>query len=263
MSPTVRPETLRMDPEVEPNGRRAALQLLQDGVCRSVDYCRSTPSTNSKALAELSHCDDLSVRCPKLFLTDQQTAGRGRHGRRWLSNDAVLTFSLIVSRSDGQGRVSQIAPLAVGVGIAEYLEFEFAPLQVKLKWPNDVHVDGGKVAGILIETSSACPDRMVIGVGINVGDAPELDSKPETDSARGLARVLGRSVDRYDLLAGLVTHILHSIDSSRAGGERVLDSFRQRCLLSGQSISFQDAGQTRQGRCQGVSAQGAFSWWKR
>ncbi len=176
MSQASRPERFHMEPGVDPKGRLAVEQLLRDDACDAVDYRRSTASTNSLALEDLA-CpepayprDPAYPRCPKLYLTDQQTAGRGRHGRRWVSSDATLTFSLVVPRAAEHQRAAHLAPLAVGLGIARYLEFEFAPVQVRLKWPNDVHVGGGKVAGILMETSSIRPDRMVIGVGINVGE---------------------------------------------------------------------------------------------
>ena len=258
MSQANRFDRLHVEPQVDPKGRRAVERLLREEACAAVDYRHSTESTNSLALSDLTRPEVEDSGFPKLFLADQQTAGRGRHGRRWVSNDTTLTFSLIVPRSTEQRRSDQLVPLAVGLGIARFLEFEFAPVQVRLKWPNDVHVGGGKVAGILMETSPSRPDRMVIGVGFNVGGAPKLDSSSENNSARGLAEVLGRSLERYDLLDGLVTHILQSIQLTELHVDQTLDDFRNRCLLSGRQVRFQAEGRLFEGRCQGVSTDGAM-----
>lgn len=262
MSPANFPDGFQIERGVDPKGRLVVEQLLREHTCNAVDYRQSTESTNTLALQDLACRDSSYPPTPKLFLADQQTAGRGRHGRRWVSSDATLTFSLIEQRSAEQRSTEQrsapLTPLAVGLGIARFVEFAFAPVQVRLKWPNDVHVGGGKVAGILMETSSTRPDRLVIGVGINVGRAPRLDSSSETDAARGLAQVLGRSLERYDLLYGLVTHVLQSIRDTGIDAEQTLDEFRKRCLLSGQQVSFHSGGRPCEGRCHGISNQGAL-----
>ena len=108
---------------------------------------------------------------PRLYLADEQTAGRGRHGRSWHSGAGSLTFSLLTQWRLPTERPSNLLSIAVGVAIARAIEFACAPLRTRLKWPNDVYVDQGKVAGILIETNHRAADRVVIGVGINVNDA--------------------------------------------------------------------------------------------
>ena len=103
---------------------------------------------------------------PVLLVAERQTAGRGRLGRGWTSAPGdSLTFSLglTLGPADWSG-----LSLAVGVAIAETLH-----PRIGLKWPNDLWVDGRKLAGILIETASPgadaqAPRYTVIGVGINV-----------------------------------------------------------------------------------------------
>lgn len=106
---------------------------------------------------------------PVLLVAESQTAGRGRLGRGWASAPGdSLTFSLGLSLApaDWAG-----LSLAVGVAIAEQLH----PL-VRLKWPNDLWVEGRKLAGILIETAStsaqSSPRYAVIGAGINLKAPP-------------------------------------------------------------------------------------------
>lgn len=268
MSDFGKADRLRIDADVDARGRIAAEQLFSEGICRAIDYRRSVESTNTLALNDL--LNDLindggaAESLPKLFLTDQQTAGRGRHGRRWISDDETLTFSLSVPRPDPvqsaelAQRAGNLVPLAVGVGIARFLEFEFAPIRTRLKWPNDVHAGGGKVAGILMETTSGCPHGMVIGVGVNVGRAPKLEMTSETQSPRGLSDVLGRQVHRYELLTGIVTGILQAISEALLESEGIIDDFRQRCLLSGQRVRFAGGSDPCEGMCLGVAGDGAL-----
>lgn len=256
---------------VDPRGRLAVEQLLRDAVCVSVDYRRSTESTNTAALDDLIQPEHKDPRCPKLFLADEQTAGRGRHGRRWISSDSTLTFSLIVprggpqtqarqsSRSEPQGRAGLLVPLAAGVGVARFLETEFALHRVDLKWPNDIYLGGGKVAGVLMETSSARLDRLVIGVGLNAGQPPQLDANPATGSPQGLSQLLDQPVERYDLLHGIVTEIMKAVSQVDEAADSIVSAFRDRCLLADQVVRFQQGGGgERLGRCRGISDQGTL-----
>ncbi len=267
MSQAKVPELFRVEPQVDERGRQAVERLFRDSVCAAIDYRCSTESTNTLALAELAR-EDAGRVYPKLYLADEQTSGRGRRGRQWFSCDSSLTFSLVVPRRDS--RLVPLAPLWVGVGIARFLEFTFAPLKVRLKWPNDVHVGGGKVAGVLIETASVRPDRLVIGVGMNVGEAPQLeagppqesdhrfDPSPEPQPAQALAAVLGRELERYDLLDDLIRHLLQSLEEGEKRADHMMESFRERCLLTGQRVRFRDRDRFCEGYCRGVSDSGSL-----
>ena len=102
---------------------------------------------------------------PVLLVAERQTAGRGRMGRDWTSDGAALTFSLglPLAPRDWSG-----LSLAVGLSLVQSLHPRLC-----LKWPNDVWLDGRKLAGILIETASFGVDRyVVIGIGINLVAPP-------------------------------------------------------------------------------------------
>jgi BirA family biotin operon repressor/biotin-[acetyl-CoA-carboxylase] ligase len=99
---------------------------------------------------------------------------------------------------------------------------------------------------------------MVIGVGVNVGRSPQLALNSESQSARGLADVLGRDLQRYDLLAGMVTSILNSIEEALTGSEAVVAEFRTRCLLTGRRVRFLGGAQPCEGNCLGVAGNGAL-----
>ena len=136
----------------------------------------SAPSTAPAAAA---------LAGPTLLVARRQTAGRGRAGRTWLSTAGSLTFSLAWRFEQPLSALIGL-PLAIGVAVAEVLNAQGAG--ARLKWPNDVLVDGAKLAGILIETVDL-PTLLqpqawaVIGVGINV----EANTPSPLDAPGGLS----------------------------------------------------------------------------
>ena len=160
-----------------------------------VEAVAQTGSTNADLLARVPSLDG-----PLLLAAVEQTAGRGRAGRQWLSApEASLTFSLAWPFAGGPGRLAGL-PLAVGVAVAEALRA--LDVKVQLKWPNDVLKDGSKLAGILVETQAVNGTTWaVIGIGLNLALPDELEAaigRP-TASATWLARM-----DRNELLARLL-----------------------------------------------------------
>lgn len=244
----------QIDPDVDPSGRRCVQQLLSEEIIRSACYLGSTSSTNSLALSQLAESpdlDSLQADCPRLFVADQQTSGRGRHGRTWVSDDQTLTFSLLIRKETDADNLDSL-PLAVGVGVARAIEFSLAPLRTQLKWPNDVHAGGGKIAGILLETNQRAIDFVVIGIGVNVSSAPDLTDQDHASTVCDLATASGRLLNRYDPLVPIVEQVLAAISKP----EDVISEFRERCLLCDQQIEYQIGDQSHRGRCRGVSDQG-------
>jgi len=134
---------------------------------------------------------------PVLLVAQRQTAGRGRLGRPWTTGEGdALTFSLglPLAPADWSG-----LSLAVGVAVAEALH-----PRISLKWPNDLWVDGRKLAGILVETAGVgaappSPRYAVIGVGVNIAPrsgeglatppAALRELWPEADAPAALGRI--------------------------------------------------------------------------
>jgi len=126
---------------------------------RKVERCAST---NAVLLAE--------GKPNVLLAADEQTAGRGRRGRRWHSAPgAGITFSLAVEVKRAMTGLSLVA----GVAAARALRV-LGVEQVALKWPNDLLVDGAKLGGILVETRGRLA---VIGIGINYRRDPALETR--------------------------------------------------------------------------------------
>ena len=128
-------------------------------------------STNSVLLAERG------LARPVLLLADEQTAGRGRRGRRWQSAPGEgLTFSLAVLLRRPLRELAAL-PLVAGVAVARALH-ALGVARAAVKWPNDIVVDDAKLGGILVETKSLNGAiKAVIGVGINLRGAAELRTR--------------------------------------------------------------------------------------
>ena len=114
----------------------------------------------------------------------QQTGGRGRRGRHWSSPVGNLYTSTVLRPDCSAPRATELGFVAA-LAVADLVP---ADRTVRVKWPNDVMVDGGKVAGILLESSivqSGHVEYVVAGVGINVGHAPNLTEMRYPGAALG------------------------------------------------------------------------------
>jgi BirA family biotin operon repressor/biotin-[acetyl-CoA-carboxylase] ligase len=160
----------------------------------TIEGVAETGSTNADLLARID-----ALAGPLLLVAENQTAGRGRAGRTWhASPEASLTFSLAWKFARPIHGLTGL-PLAVGVVISETL-MPFG-LDASLKWPNDVLLDGRKLAGVLIETAARRDEGTwaVIGIGVNL-------AMPESLAARigSPVAAFGAPVDRHALMAALL-----------------------------------------------------------
>lgn len=146
----------------------------------------ATASTNADAFAY----EAMGARLPAWIIADTQTAGRGRSGRSWQSIEGNLLASYVFHTACDVAHATQlafVAGLAVADTVAGALPNDAAPPQ--LKWPNDVLMNGAKLAGILVQTGpSSRPKNQghapkltaVIGIGLNVAAAPDGLDQPTT-----------------------------------------------------------------------------------
>jgi BirA family transcriptional regulator, biotin operon repressor / biotin---[acetyl-CoA-carboxylase] ligase len=161
---------------------------------RDVRVVAETGSTNSDLLAEARG----GLAEGGVLVAESQTAGRGRMGRHWVSPPgSSLTFSVLLRPAVVAPASRGWAPLLAGVAVARAVGAETG-VAARLKWPNDVQVDGAKLAGILAEQAG---DAIVVGIGINVsGGRDELPVADATSLA--LAGAAGTAVS--GLLVGVL-----------------------------------------------------------
>ena len=166
-------------------------------------------------------------------LADQQTAGRGRLGRSWLSPPgANLYFSVVLRPAAEHLRtLGMIWPLA----ICQALEEETG-LQARVKWPNDVLVGSRKLAGVLIDTGLS-GDRVyyaIAGIGLNVNFDVAAHEEIR-DIATSISAELGREVVRDELLAAVLGHF-EELDEAARRGEPVHLAWKERLDTLGRRV---------------------------
>lgn len=223
-------------------------------------YFQSIGSTNdvAAALAGAGGAEGAVV------IAEQQTAGRGRMGRRWFSPAAAgLYVSVVLAPARARvdpGRATMILTLAAGVALAEAVE-RATGLAPAIKWPNDLLVDRRKLAGILAEgvaASSGSVHSVVLGYGINVAPAaypPELASR-----ATSLETELGRAVDAgvvcAESLASLSRVYARLLDGDF---DAILDDWRARAPgCRGASVAWDTPAGERTGVTHGIDEAGAL-----
>lgn len=212
-----------------------------------------SPSTNSALLAA-PPCDGTEV-----LLAEYQTAGRGRHGRHWVSPPGAgihlslaHTFPLPLARLAGLS-------LVTGIAVAEAID-GLCRLPVRLKWPNDLYLDGRKLGGILLEAGrhTAHHTRLVIGLGLNCR-LPEAAARAITHPWTDLAQHLPALPPRNTLVAAVLAHLLPCLDDFREHGlAPFLPRFAARDALAGQAIRVEAGGRTQHARALGIAADGGL-----
>ncbi|MEX0979142.1 MAG: biotin--[acetyl-CoA-carboxylase] ligase, partial [Pirellulales bacterium] len=195
---------------------------------------------------------------PLVVVAEEQTAGRGRGANRWWTGRGSLAFSLVFDPAHWS-LTSHPLPersLAVGVAIVDTLRPHLPLGRVGLHWPNDVFVEGRKIAGVLIDVLS--DNRHVVGIGINVNNT--LDGAPDEvrASATSLCELTGLSFDRTALLADLLGNLRIALHASSASPEDLGRRFSELCLQIGHELTVDVAGRRTTGVCQGVAPDGAL-----
>jgi len=231
---------------------REVARLLRPGFWTHLVGGKETGSTNEDArvLARAGAEEGTVV------LASRQTAGRGRLGRTWESPDGGAYFSAVLRPSVPPAEIASLA-LAVALGIAEGLESLGAT--PTLKWPNDVLLGGGKVAGVLLEMTAEADrvDWVVVGVGVNVRRPADQD---EREPAPGAA-YLRDSVDARvpEVVAALLDGVASAYTRWTASGFAALrGGYESRLALRDVAVrvSGLDGVVRAEGMARGVDADG-------
>jgi BirA family biotin operon repressor/biotin-[acetyl-CoA-carboxylase] ligase len=172
------------------------------------------------------------------FVSDAQTDGRGRLGRRWHSPAGENLYASFLLRPAFDATSAPLVTLAAGVAVAEVIAPLVPDRRVGLKWPNDVLIDDRKVAGILSEAqlSGQQAPWVVVGIGINV----HAQSFPPdiADRATSLALAGAKSIDRSSLFVELASMLFHRLEALREGPpSSIVGAFVARDVLAGRTVT--------------------------
>jgi BirA family transcriptional regulator, biotin operon repressor / biotin---[acetyl-CoA-carboxylase] ligase len=193
-----------------------------------------------------------------VVVAEEQTAGRGRRGRSWLSPPGRnLTFSVALRprlASDGAWQLGLGAAVAARDACAEHAA-------VGLKWPNDlVALDtGGKLGGLLVETAIERDVVVgaVIGLGLNVNWRPDEMPVELPADATSLAAIAGREIDRVALLARLLEALERELDGLETGVSP-LDRYRSACVTLGAHVRVETGRGPMEGRAVDLDERGCL-----
>lgn len=220
---------------------------------QEIVYFESVGSTNqvAKGLA------DKGAPEGTLVIAEEQTAGKGRLGRRWVAPAGTsLLFSLLFYPNlalEEVPRLTMVASLATSEAIESV-----TGLLVKFKWPNDILIQGKKAGGILTEVGVTGErlDYVVVGIGLNVNwnpsETPELAGK-----ATSLSEEWGREVSRLDLLQRLLLHMEKGYLRLQEG-YLPHQIFTSRLANLGKKVEVALPGGKEEGFVEGVDVQGAL-----
>ncbi len=221
-----------------------------DGV--TVFFFEELFSTSLWLGQRVQHVD---VKIPELCATHWQTAGIARRGKKWQTAPGNVTFSMKTYTEKPVGELLGLS-LVTGIGVARSLE-EAVGLPIKLKWPNDVIADNRKLGGLLTEVRSGLVSSIITGIGINV-----LPDQLDTELGIGacsLQELIGRPLDRDELLGKVAVSVLRAHDEFLAGGWAVFaEEWTGRDWLLNRPVMIKRDGADEPAVARGVDESGAM-----
>lgn len=179
-----------------------------------------------------------------VILAEEQTSGRGRGGNKWYGGKGQSVLCSIVLANENLN--AELLSLTAAVAVAEAVS-ETA----RVKWPNDIILNGKKVAGILLESKQTEYGKVfILGVGIN---CHQKDFPAELAStATSIDIETQTSSDRISLIKRLITSIEHRLEEATTNSEAILEKWRQLSTQLGQRLTVVYNGQEFTGSCVGV-----------
>lgn len=219
-------------------------------------YRDSAGSTQSIAIALAEKGKTNAV-----VIAEQQSGGRGRMKRKWLSPRGGIWMSVVLKPAVPTA-TSTMLPFVAAIAVCEAIR-ESTGLAANLKWPNDVMVAGKKAAGILLDLSAEAEtvNYAVIGIGINANvDASKLkidrEGRPAVTSLRD---ELGRDINRLQLVKILLEKLEHFyLMLERSGSPAIVAEWRKRSDMVGKKVTVLQQGKSRHGTAASINDDGSL-----
>ncbi|UCF72967.1 MAG: biotin--[acetyl-CoA-carboxylase] ligase [Deltaproteobacteria bacterium] len=221
---------------------------------RDIVYFRETDSTNTRA-KDLAAGD-----APEgtLIVSEKQEKGRGRKGRGWFSPPQQGIYASLILRPTISPREAPRITLLTAVAVAETL-LSLTGLKVNIKWPNDILVNGRKIAGILTEISAHTDaiDYIVVGLGLNV-NTPRFPDDIR-DKATSILIETGKQFPRIRLIREYLRRLERYYEVFKGiGFEPVMKRWKQLTNIVGQEIMVEVTGKKYIGEVKDVDRDGAL-----
>src|SRR5690554_6753506 len=216
-------------------------------------HFNSLESTN-KTAKEVAVVNDEGT----VVVAEQQTKGKGRLGREWISpNRKGLYFSVILKPDTDPTKVAKLTLLGAASVNRGLLDLG---IQSLIKWPNDIVINGKKVAGILTEMSCELGtiNHIIIGIGINVNQSKEEIPYDLRDRATSLLMESGKAINRKELFAAILNRLdqfyMEFLQDENMDG--VLEICRENSAVIGKDVLVIQGGNSRKGHVVGINHSG-------
>jgi BirA family biotin operon repressor/biotin-[acetyl-CoA-carboxylase] ligase len=235
-----RPPTDLLDPDT------ISVNLGTKRIGKKILVFDSTSSTQTIAAeyAKNKENDGLAI------FTEEQTAGKGRAGNKWLSgrSDSILCSIVLI-----ENRLSaELLSLTCAVAVAEAIG-KPAKNEAKIKWPNDIMLNGKKIAGILLESKSHRSENIcIIGIGINCHQRKDSFPKELRSIATSMDIESRLVTDRISLAKRLLTSIDDWLETAQTNAKIVTDRWRELSIQRGHRVALVFNGRKFTGHCIGV-----------
>ncbi|MDO5298725.1 MAG: biotin--[acetyl-CoA-carboxylase] ligase [Clostridia bacterium] len=219
---------------------------------REIVYLRSVDSTNryARQLAQEGAAHGT------LVLADEQTAGRGRRGRGWISPAGESIYMTLILRP--QAHPSQVAQLSLATALAVAQGItRSCGVEARIKWPNDIVCQGRKVCGMLLEMNAdeQSVHDVVAGIGINVH--PGAVSEEIAETAGALDVLCGRTLRRAEIVRGFL-RAFEEVDALMADGEAFMRAYCEHSATLGRRVQVIGLNGSFIGTALGVTGSGAL-----
>ncbi len=215
---------------------------------------RTADSTNTLARQEAAN----GAKEGLTLIALQQTQGRGRHGRTFSSPCGGIYLSVLL-RPDIRLEELTLITLAGAVSVAQATE-ELLDIHPGIKWVNDLLLDGKKLCGILTEASMEAEtgqvDHVVVGIGINVDEAPVIDGPVKSCA---LSQFTTREIDKNELIARILSLLEEYLfEIGKGERQRLLQAYRSRLILLDKDIFFELEGRPCRAHVTGLDEGGGL-----
>jgi len=229
---------------LDPDKIRANLKTRRIG--RKLLVFNSTSSTNDIAAEYAKNKDNDGL----VIFAEEQTAGRGRAGSKWQSGhgDSILCSIVLTGCKLNPELLSLTCAVAVADGLGK-----IGGSEAKIKWPNDITLNGKKVAGILLESrSNSTSDTYVLGFGINCHQQKAFFPAELQSTATSIDIESHSIADRVSLSKRLLTSVDHWLEVAAKKSEKVIEKWRKLSIQLNHRVKLIYNGREFAGNCTGI-----------
>ncbi len=236
---------------LSPGAIKAGLKTTVIG--KNIQHFKETESTNIIARGIAGSVEEGTV-----VIAESQTGGRGRMGRKWISPEGGIWLSIILKPKMQPLYAPRITLLA-GISVARTIRS--LDLPAKIKWPNDVLINGKKVCGILTEIGAEIDsiDYLVVGIGIDANVDTETFPEEMRDSSTSLKKELGHQIDRVAFVQRLLSEFEELyLKFQKEGFSSILEEWRNMSATIGEWVKITTQSRIIYGEAIGVDNEGAL-----